>query len=68
LLDGYDYPNANAKNCGFGFDNLGHGAAACAGVSILGAWREENPEDPIAAAVQAAERMKKNLTRYVSVL
>ena len=68
LLDGYDYPNANAKNCSFAFDKLGRGAAACAGVSIVGAWREtENPEYA-AAAVEAAQRMKKNLTRYVSVL
>lgn len=67
LLDGYDYPNANAKNCSYAFDNLGHGAAACAGVSVLGAWQEETG-DPIMLAVQAAERMKKNLTRYVTVL
>lgn len=67
LLDGYDYPNANAKNCSFAFDNLGHGAAACAGVSVLGAWQEE-AGDPIASAVLSAERMKKNITRYVTVL
>ena len=28
LLDGSDYPNANAKNCSNAFDRLGHGAAA----------------------------------------
>lgn len=67
LLDGYDYPNANAKNCSYAFDNLGHGAAACACVSILGAWQEETGK-PVTLAVQAAERMRKNLTRYVSVL
>lgn len=70
LLDGYDYPNSNAKNCSFAFDKLGHGAAACAGGAILGAWRllEASSEDYLDAAVQAAERMKKNITRYISVL
>lgn len=67
LLDGYDYPNANAKNCSYAFDRFGHGAAACAGSSILGAWKESEG-DYIAAAVQAAERMKKNLTRYITIL
>lgn len=69
LLDGYDYPNANAKNCSFAFDRLGHGAAAMAGASVAAAWREgESGSDYVALAVQAAERMKKNLTRYVTVL
>ena len=69
LLDGYDYPNSNAKNCSYAFDRLGHGAAACAGVSILGAWKDSPQNmDPVAAAVAAAERMKKNLIRYVTIL
>ena len=68
LLDGYDYPNANAKNCSYAFDKLGHGAAACAGISVTGAWQVEGAEDPFAAAREAAERMKKNLTRYITVL
>ena len=70
LLDGYDYPNANAKNCSFAFDKLGHGAAACAGNSIAAAWKEAGSDgnDYLEQALQAAERMKKNLTRYISVL
>ena len=69
LLDGYDYPNANAKNCSFAFDKLGHGAAACAGVSVTAAWMEEDSENTyVTLAVEAAERMKKNLTRYVTIL
>lgn len=66
LIDGYDYSGANAKNCSFAFDNLGHGAVACAGESILAAWKEECG-DPIALSVEAAERMKKNLLRYITV-
>ena len=70
ILDGYDYPNSNAKNCGFAFDRLGHGAIACAGTSVTTAWQESETEsdDYVTCAVQAAERMKKNLTRYVTIL
>lgn len=70
LLDGYDYPNSNAKNCSYAFDRLGHGAAACAGASITASWIEEQAteNDYVACAVRAAERMKKNLTRYITVL
>ena len=67
LLDGSDYPNANAKNCSNAFDRLGHGAAACAGESIAAAWKE-GEGDPLESALQAALRMKKNLTRYITVL
>lgn len=70
LLDGYDYTNANAKNCSFAFDKLGHGAVACADRGILGAWNTEGSDATRYAqqAVEAAERMKKNLLRYVSIL
>ncbi len=68
LIDGYDYPGANAKNCALAFDKLGHGAIACASAEITGAWKQESGLTPVEAAVQAAERMKKNLTRYISVL
>ncbi len=70
LLDGYDYPNANAKNCSFAFDKFGHGAAACAGASITAAWQEAENDGSayVELAVEAAERMKKNIFRYISVL
>ena len=70
LLDGYDYPNANAKNCSYAFDRFGHGAAACAGTSITHAWiqAESDGTDHLEQAVAAAQRMKKNLTRYATVL
>ncbi len=69
LVDGYDYPNANAKNCENAFDRLGHGAAVCASASIAAAWMiAENEKDYVAQAVEAAQRMKKNLTRYITVL
>lgn len=71
LVDGYDYPNANAKNCSFAFDKFGHGAAVCGGTGIACAWKEAEGSDGrdfLEHAVAAAERMKKNLTRYTTVL
>ena len=68
LVDGLDYPSGNAKNCSYAFDRFGYGAVVCAGSSITAAWKEAEGEDCISAAVQAAERMKKNLTRYTDIL
>lgn len=70
VLDGYDYSNSNAKNCSEAFDKLGHGAAACAGVSVTAAYiaDEADSRDYLTCAHRAAERMKKNLTRYVTIL
>lgn len=70
LLDGFDYPNSNAKNCSYAFDKLGHGAIACAATSVAAAWQAEESDgwQFVAQAVSAAERMKKNLTRYINIL
>lgn len=70
LLDGYDYPNANAKNCSHAFDKFGHGAVACGGTAISCAWKqaESDGTDWLDHALAAADRMKKNLTRYVTIL
>ena len=70
LVDGYDYPNANAKNCAEAVDKLGHGAVICGGTSITAAWiaAENDGTGYVEDAKEAAERMKKNLTRYFTVL
>lgn len=70
LLDSYDYPNASAKKCGYAFDQLGHGAAVCAGSTITAAWvdAETDGYDYLDQAILAIERMKKNLSGYVTVL
>jgi len=70
LLDGFDYPSANAKNCSYAFDKFGHGAAVCAGSSIYAAWKQSGSDerDYLELAAAAAERIKKNLGRYISVL
>lgn len=70
LVEGYDYSNANAKNCSFAFDNLGHGAVVCSGSGIVAAWDTDlyDGAEYLKSAVEAAERMKKNLLRYTTVL
>lgn len=70
FVDGYDYSNANAKICGNAFDSYGHGAVICGGPAVTGAWREPDccEEDYLTLAQEAAERMKKNLTKYVAIL
>lgn len=70
LVDGLDYPSGNAKNCSFAFDRFGHGAVVCAGPSVTAAWMEEESDGSnyLELALQSAERMRKNLTRYVTIL
>lgn len=70
LVDGLDYPGANAKICAEAFDQLGHGAIACASTYVTGAWRDPKStrEKPVVLATNAAERLKKNLNRYVTIL
>ena len=70
LLDGADYPNANAKNCSYAFDKMGYGAAAVLRKSITHAWEaaEGDPREYVKYAQAAAERMKRNFSRYVNIL
>ena len=46
------------------------GAVVCAGETITCAWKQAQSDggDFLEQAVAAAERMKKNLTRYVTIL
>lgn len=70
LIDDMDYSGCNAKICANGFDKFGHGAAVCAGPTVTMAWKqaESDGTDYIEQAAAAAERMKKNLTRYTTIL
>lgn len=70
LVDGYDYSNANAKNCSVAFDSLGHGAVVCAGCSVTAAWCDENvdPRNYLESTLRSAEKMRKNITRYITIL
>ena len=69
IVEGYEH--ANAKNCSYAFDQFGHGAIVCASDSVTGAWRAEKINDGadfVQKAIEASERMKKNLLRYTTVL
>lgn len=70
LVDGYDYPSGNAKNASFAFDQLGHGAAVCVGPAVTAAWltTETDGADYVQQAVLAAERIQKNIGRYVTIM
>ena len=70
MVDDMDYSGCNAKNCSFAFDKFGHGAVVCAGPTITQAWKiaETDGRDYLDQALVAAERMKKNLTRYTTIL
>ena len=66
LVDGLEAANANARNASFAFDNMGAGALVCS--NLLTAWIENPENDPIEEVVAAAQRMKRNITTYVTVL
>lgn len=70
LIDDMDYSGCNAKNCSFAFDKFGHGAVACIGPTVTLAWKTEESDgsDYLDRALAAAQRLKKNLTRYVTIL
>lgn len=70
LADGLDYPWGNGKNASYAFDRLGHGAAVCVGISVTGAWKQTDGggADPFTAAAASAERINKNLLRYITIL
>lgn len=70
LVDDMDYSGCNAKICASAFDKFGHGAVVCVGPTVTAAWQQNQSDgkDYLEQAVAAVERMKKNLTRYVTIL
>ena len=70
LIDGMEVTGANAKNASYGFDSMGHGAIVCLGSSVTCAWKEEEYKgmDFVQAAAAAAEKYRKKLDRYISIL
>ena len=66
VVDGLEAGNANARNASYAFDNMGYGAIVCC--NLLNAWIENPENDPIAEVTAAAQRMKRNVTTYVTVL
>ena len=71
LVDGLDYPSGNMKNCSLAFDRFGYGAAISVGPTVTAAWLDSEDgqsEAYLDHALAAAERLKKNLQRYISIL
>lgn len=68
LVDGLDYPGGNGKNCSYGFDRFGHGCAMSVGPAMTAAWKENEDADPMECALQAAERIRGNMNRYITIL
>lgn len=70
LITGLEETGASIKGCAKAFDRVGHGAAVCAGGYIMNAWakNEGDGRDFEEKAVEAARKLKKNLTGYVTVL
>lgn len=71
LVDGIDYPSGNMKNCSLAFDHFGYGAAISVGPTLTASWRDAEGSDGldyVEQAVLAADRLKKNLLRYISIL
>lgn len=70
LVDGLDYPGGNGKNCSYGFDRFGHGCAMSVGPAIAAAWvaEESDGSDYVNQAVQAAQRIRNNMNRYITIL
>lgn len=68
LVEGLELPGGNGKNCSLGFDRFGHGCAISVGSAITAAWQENGEVDAISAAQQAAERIRSNISRYITIL
>ena len=70
MVDDMDYSGCNAKICANAFDKLGHGAVVCVGPTVTMAWKLNEAEagEYLTQAKAAADRMKKNLIRYTTVL
>ena len=70
LVTGLGVQGGCVKNAACAFDRLGRGAAVCAGHSILGAWKkaETDGRDYREQAAAAAEKLKRDLAKYVLVM
>ena len=70
LVDGLDYPGGNFKNSSLAFDQFGYGAVVCAGPSVTAAWQDSGSDGAyfVECAVKSAENIKKNISRYITIL
>ncbi len=70
LVPGYGTQGGTAADVRYAFDELGRGAIVNASRSIMCAWQKtgHNGEDYQAAARAAAEKMRDELRRYITIL
>ena len=69
IVDGMEAPNSNAKFASAAFDRMGYGAVCCASSAVAAAWKTaEEGTDPLKAAVEAVDRFKRNINRYITIL
>lgn len=70
ILDGLDYSGSSLPKCVPAFDKYGHGGVICVGSSVTCAWQQAQTDgrDFVEQAQKAAERMKKNASRYITIL
>ena len=70
LVPGYGAQGANARDVQYAFDKFGHGAVVCAGRSILYAYAKTGSDGANYQqyAVEAAEHMRDNIRKFVTIL
>ena len=70
LVPGYGAQGGTAKNVQFAFDRFGHGAIISASRSIICAWQkaESDGTDYLDHAKAAAEKMRRDISKFVVVL
>lgn len=70
LVPGYGAQGANARDVQYAFDKFGYGAVVCAGRSIIYAYKKDGDDgkEYEKHALDAALRMKRNLSEFVTVL
>lgn len=71
VVPGYGAQGANGRDVQHAFDRYGYGAIVCAGRSLLYAYRntpDSDGTDYQQRTLEAAERMKKDISEYVRVL
>lgn len=70
LVPGYGAQGGTARNVQFAFDRFGHGAVVSASRSILCAWQKTDSDgtDYLEHAIAAAQKMKRDISKFVVIL
>ena len=71
LVAGYGAQGGIARHAAAAFDEFGHGAVISASRSILAAWKKEEGNDGTdfaLRALEAAVKMKKDISKFVTVM